>query len=158
MTGEIIPAEDERLTRTRKALDRLRRAKAEASVHGTGVPAASSLPKELSRQVHIHVSVQALRVEYKPGLFAFFRAEPGMCRAAFDRFSVEITANAPDRDVPAVIEGIAALSDIIPCYGVGEANDGLASGQPVAPTCVDIGDGDASPQRHRSTAALDIWV
>jgi hypothetical protein len=159
VTAEIIPVEDERFMRTRKALDRLRRVKAEGSVHSNRAPAASSLPEELSRQVHIHVSVQALRVEYKPGLFALFCAERGMRRAAaFDRFSVEITADAPDGDVPALIEGIAALSDIIPSYGVGEADDGSASGQRVAPTCVDIGDGDASPQRHRSTAALDIWV
>jgi hypothetical protein len=158
VTGEIIPVEDERLTRTRRGLDRLRRTEAEGSVHWNGVPAASSLGEKLSRQVHIHVSVQALRVEYKPGLFALFRAEPGMRRAAFDRFSVEITANATDGDVPAVIVGIAALSDIIPSYGIGEADDGSASGQRVGPTCVDIGDDDASPQRHRSKAALDIWV
>jgi hypothetical protein len=86
------------------------------------------------------VNVQALRLEYKSGWRDFFRSEPRMGRAALDRFTIEVAADAASSDVSELIEGIAALSDIVPSHYKVRDDDGSSeSGKPDSP-------------------ALDIWV
>jgi hypothetical protein len=159
VTGEIITVDDDQVTGTRKALDRARRWRAEESVdRGCAVVncVATVNPPSL---VRINVNVYALRLEYKPGLFDFFRLEATTPRLALDRFSVEITANAPTRDVSGLIDRIAVLSEDIQCCHFREDNEPAVFGFRTLPAHIDVSDDDKSLERRRNGSdALDVWV
>ena len=159
VTGEIITVDDEHVARKRKALERIRHATAEELIDWGCVRPACDVPGGQPSQVRINVNVQALSVEYKPGLFDFFRDGPRMRRTAFDRFTIEIAADASSNNIPALIEGITGLSDTVQSYHVGEVNDSAASGPRALSAYIDARDDDRSVESGSpGPRFLDIWV
>lgn len=160
VTGEIVIVDGEQVARTRNAPNRVRRAGAEEIVDRSCVPCACDLPAHRRSQVQVNVNVQILRAEYKSGLFDFLCNGARMRRLALDRFTVEIAADAPRGDVPAFIEGITALSNILPCHlFASEVSDTAASGQRAPSPYVAVCDDDrSSDSRGTGSPALDIWV
>jgi hypothetical protein len=159
VTGEIITVDDEHVTRKRKAPERIRRARAEELIDWGCVRPACDVPGGQPSQVRINVNVQALRVEYQPGLLDFFRDGPRMRRTAFDRFTMEIAGDASSGNIPALIEGITGLSDTVQSYHVGEVSDSAASGPRALSTYVDAWDVDRSVESGSpGPRSLDIWV
>jgi hypothetical protein len=161
VTGEIITVDDEQMTRKRKALERIRRARAEELIDWGCVHPACDVSGDQPSQVriNINVKVQALEVEYKPGLFDFFRDGPRMRRTAVDRFTIEIAADASSSNIPALIEGIRGLSDIVQSYHVGEVSDSASFGPRALSAYVDARDDDRSVEsRSPGPRSLDIWV
>jgi hypothetical protein len=159
VTGEVIIVNDEPLAGTRKASDRGRRARGEELVDRGCVPTANDVPANRPPQVQINVNVQVLRLECKSGWFEFFRREPRMHRLERDRF-VEIAADARSSDVPALIEKVMSLLDVVPPHHIGsEANDTAAFGHRGPSAYAAVCDDDPSPDsRGTGAPALDIWV
>jgi hypothetical protein len=79
-----------------------------------------------------------------------------MRRAVLDRFTVEIEADAPSGDVPALIETITVLSDIVPSYHFGEVSDAAAYGHRVPSAYADVSDDNRSLD-SRGTA-ITAWT
>lgn len=158
MTGEIITVDDEQLAKMRKASESVRRARAEELADRGCVHTACDVPANRTAQVRINVNVQALRLEYKPGWFDFFRSEPGMRCLARDRFTVAIAADAHSSDVLSLIEKISSL--FVPTHHFSnEASDAPASVQCTPSTYATVCDDDSAPDSRRTGApALDIWV
>jgi hypothetical protein len=158
VTGQIITIDDDQVSGICKVLDRARREPAEELVDW-GCASAAYAPVNQSSHVLIKVNVQALRLEYKSGLFNLFRNEARVDRLAVDRFSVEIAANAPSGDISKLIETITPLADTVRSYCFGEVLDAASSGHSVPPARINVSDYDRSLEsRNTGSNPLDIWV
>lgn len=157
VTGEIITVNNQHLTRKREVPNRIRPGRAEQLADLGCMRAACEGLGHQPSQVRINVNVQALRVEYRSSWFDFFRNEPRTRRTAVDHVTVEISADASD-DVPALIERITGLSNIVPSYHVGEVNDDTSVHR-VPSAYLDVSDDDRLLESRRAgSQALDIWV
>ena len=70
--------------------------------------AAPNLPS----QVHIHVSVQSLTMESKPGFLDFFPSQHNTQRFALERHTIEISEQNPTHDIPHLLDAIATFREI----------------------------------------------
>jgi hypothetical protein len=158
VTGEIITVDDEQLAKMRKASDGVRRASAEELVDGDCLPTAWDVPADRPPQVRISVNVQALKFEYKPGWFNFFRSEPELRCLEHDRFSVKIAAETHRTDVLSLMEKISSLFVPARHFG-GEASEAGASVPRTPSNDATVCDSHLSSEPRRSGApSLDVWV